>query len=57
MSANNKANTLGVEQVKGRKFTEKNKEEEIQLTKLASLGSLASKNQIKQILKTITTVV
>ena len=44
---NNKAKTLPLEHVKGRKFTEKkekNKVEEIQLANLASLGSLTSKN-------------
>ena len=48
-SANNKAKTLRMEHVNGRKFTEekkKNKVKEIQLANLAILGSLASKNRI-----------
>ena len=35
MSGNNKAKTLRMEHVEGRKFTEKNKVEEIQLANLA----------------------
>ena len=52
-SANNKAKTLRMEHVNGRKFTEKKrrrkrkKVEEIQLANLASPGSLASKNGLK----------
>ena len=45
-SAINKAKTLQMEHVKGRKFKgkQRNKAEEIQLTNLANLGSLASKH-------------
>ena len=43
VSQHNKAKTLPMEQVNGRKFTEKKEVEEFHLTNLASLGSLASK--------------
>ena len=55
VSQHNKAKTLRMEHVNGRKFTEKkrsrkrkNKVEEIQLDNLASLGSLASNDEKKE---------